>query len=597
MAGLYNQYWRYASVDELITLLRSTTYSLVVEVALFFGLLVPLEVLPTSFPRSVPILDGLLTMFLVGGVRLSVRIIQAVYSRHHGGVVLKPALIVGAGVAGALIVKELQSNKSLGLAPVGYVDDDPDKGGKWIHGVQVLGPLGSLPKILKDIKPSQVIIAMPTAPGKVIRGVVQSCKEAGIISKTIPGLFEIVRGTARVSQMRSIQLEDLLRRGAVQTDSRKVMGLLRGARVMVTGAGGSIGSELCRQIKDADPSELILLGHGEFSIFQIMQELNQQPGLTLRIHPVIADIRDRDRMDQVLTQYRPQVIFHAAAHKHVSLMEANIAEAVSNNILGTRNLVDLAERHDVSRFVMISSDKAVNPTSIMGVTKRIAELLVQEAALRCRRGFVTVRFGNVLGSRGSVVPIFRRQLEHGGPITITDPEVKRYFMTIPEAVQLVLQAAAMGCGGEVFVLDMGEQIKVIDLARDLLRLSGLVEGRDIDFMFTGLKTGEKMYEELFFKDDRIDRTDHEKILVCRVDGLPADRNEVDEGSLAYEEPLRLEIDTLLEAAQQGALDIVERMLKKLVPQYQSHLKDGELKALPAKEPVQQMGVRSDVHSN
>ena len=397
-------------------------------------------------------------------------------------------------------------------------------------------------------------------------------------SKIVPALFEILRGTARVDQFRNIQLEDLLRRGPVKTDTKSVVGLLKGARVMITGAGGSIGSEICRQIKEFGPTELILVGHGENSIFRIAQELMEHPKRGVAVRTVIADIRDKDRMDSVFAQHKPAVIFHAAAHKHVPLMEVNISEAVTNNVLGTRNLVELSERHGVQRFVMISSDKAVNPTSIMGVSKRIAELIVQNAAMRVGRTFVTVRFGNVLGSSGSVVPVFERQIKMGGPVTVTHPDVKRFFMTIPEAVQLVLQAATMGTGGETFVLDMGEQIPVVELARDLIRLNGLEEGRDIDIVFTGLRPGEKMYEELFYEGARIERTTHDKILVSynsmdrdvtvpMGDGNVSIHQHIVSGMPGYENPLGMDVDTLIEAAHQGSESIVLRLFSKLVPQF------------------------------
>lgn len=577
--GLYTQYWRYASVEELLTLIRATLLALVVESALFFAVLMPLALLPHGFPRSVPILDGIIAMILVGGTRLSIRLVQAWQTRLHVGNDLNPALVVGAGVAGAMIVKEMQANKQLGLTPVGYIDDDPEKLAKRIHGVPVLGMLKDLTALIKKHGATQVIVAMPTAPGKVIRDVVQACKECGVQSKIIPGLFEIIRGTARVDQFRNIQLEDLLRRGPVRTDTNKVISLLHGMRVMVTGAGGSIGSELCRQIRDFGPSELILLGHGENSIFTIAQELNDQPRHGVTVHTVIADIRDRKRMEKVFTQFKPQVIFHAAAHKHVPLMECNVPDSVTNNVFGTRTLVDLAERFNVLKFVMISSDKAVNPSSVMGVTKRIAELVVQDAATRGQRPFVVVRFGNVLGSRGSVVPVFKRQIAAGGPITVTHPEVKRYFMTIPEAVQLVLQAGTMGNGGETFVLDMGEQIKVVELARDLIRLNGLEEGRDIDIRFTGLRPGEKLFEELFHENDRIERTYHEKIMVCYnqlTDAIPVPvgsgnmqiHQHVMTGYPGYDEPLSMNVDTLVEAARLGSVDVILRLFKKIVPQFQ-----------------------------
>ena len=565
--GLYAQYWRYASVDELVVLLKATAFTFAAEIALFFGLLVPTWLIPPSFPRSVPIIDGIFVMLMIGGIRLSIRLFYSFNKQQHRGIALKPALLVGAGVAGAMIARELRTNKQLGLQPVGFIDDDPEKQGKTIHGIPVLGPRARMPEVLKHRHISEVIIAMPTAPGKVIREVVQACKAEGVVSKTMPGLFEILRGSARVDQIREVQLEDLLRRGTVKTDTRQVGKLLSGARVMVTGAGGSIGSELCRQITDFAPSELILLGHGENSIFRIAKELGERAHAKFVVRGVIADIRDRERMKQVFAQHRPQVVFHAAAHKHVGLMESNISDAVTNNVLGTRVLVDLSEQFSVDRFVMISSDKAVNPTSIMGVTKRVAELIVGEAARSSERPFVTVRFGNVLGSSGSVVPVFKRQIELGGPLTITHPDVRRFFMTIPEAVQLVLQAGAMGNGGEVFVLDMGEQIKVIDLARDLIRLSGLEEGHDVDIVFTGLGPGEKMDEELHFNHERLMQSEHDKILVCLGErAVPLGLRAVRDG---YGEQLRIDIETLIEAAHQGSVHVIDRLFKRLVPEYRS----------------------------
>ena len=553
--GLYTQYWRYASVHELSTLLRATALSMVAELVLFFVVFIPTGLIPHGFPRSFPILDGLLAMLLIGIVRFTVRLVQFWMTRSDPEVSAKPILIVGAGRAGAMIVKELHDNQHLGLEPIGYVDDDLDKVGHRIHDVPVLGTIGELPGILKEYHVQQVVIAMPTVSGKKVREVVQVCKEQGVVSKIVPGLFEILRGTARIDQFRDIQLEDLLRRGPVKTDTKQVAALLQGACVMVTGAGGSIGSEMCRQIKDFGPKDLILVGHGENSIFRIAQELMEHPKMGVAIRTVIADIRDYSRMDGIFTQYRPQVVFHAAAHKHVPLMEQNFQEAVTNNVLGTRNLVELAELYGVERFVLISSDKAVNPTSIMGVSKRIAELVVHAASTRASKAFVTVRFGNVLGSSGSVVPIFKRQIERGGPVMVTHPDVKRFFMTIPEAVQLVLQAATMGTGGETFVLDMGDQIPVVELARDLIRLNGLEEGRDIDIVFTGLRPGEKMYEELFYEGAVIKRSSHPKIMISY-------------NAMNYDPPvLTRDVNQLIEVACMGSEVSVLRLFSKLVPQF------------------------------
>jgi FlaA1/EpsC-like NDP-sugar epimerase len=427
----------------------------------------------------------------------------------------------------------------------------------------------------------------------VIRDVVQSCKTANVVSKTIPGIFEILGGWAKVAQIRDVQIEDLLRRGVVKADTDGVAALIRGARVLVTGAGGSIGAELCRQISEFNPAEIVLVGHGENSIIKISADLERREdvdGVSVKARTVVADIRDRERMKQVFELYEPQVVFHAAAHKHVPLMEANIPDAVTNNVMGTQILADLAEQHWVERFVMISSDKAVNPTSIMGVTKRIAELIVHDAWRRSGRSFVTVRFGNVLGSSGSVVPIFKKQIEFGEPISITHPDVKRYFMTIPESVQLVLQAAAMGQGGEVFVLDMGEPLKILDLARDLIRLSRLEEGRDIDIVYTGLRRGEKLSEELFFESEKIERSSHEKIFVCR-DGRAESELTATGGflklgkALGHDSTLRPEIEQLIAAAQQGALRRAQYLLTKIVPEYRSSEAVSEKPTVPIERKI------------
>ena len=560
--GLYSQFWAYASVHEMVALLAALAAGAALEVVLFYGLLYPFQLLPEQMPRSTPIINALLTAFWITGSRVAIRIAFMMTTRGDSTMKRRRVIIAGAGAAGAMTAKELLRNRQLGIEPVGFVDDDRLKQGRFIAGIPVCGTLAELPEVLKYRQAGEVLIAMPTAPGKVVREVVHRCRDARIPSKTIPALYDILRGTARVDQVRDVQLEDLLRRGVIQTDTTPVMLMLTGSRVLVTGAGGSIGSELCRQIVEFRPSELILLGHGETSIFNILKELAEFPVGDMKITPVIADIRDTERMERVFNKYRPDVIFHAAAHKHVYLMQENVTEAVSNNVLGTRNLVELADRYSVRRFVMVSSDKAVNPTSVMGVTKRIAELIVQHVARRSKRAYVTVRFGNVLGSRGSVVPVFKRQIAGGGPVTVTDPNITRYFMTIPEAVQLVLQAATMGEGGEVFVLDMGEQLKVIDIAHDLIRLSGYTE-EEIEIKITGLLPGEKMFEELFYSTDRVEETKYEKIMVCRgeyhYDPL--------EASAPHESRLQLEVSTLIEAAQQESMTMVTGLFHKLVPQY------------------------------
>lgn len=579
--GLYNRYWRYASVDELATVVIANLFSWVTGIVLFFAVMKPFGIVTPEFPRSIPILDGLLTMLSVGGLRFLLRLGYGYKEDHHGsdlaGKQRRRALIAGAGVAGSMIVRELHMNPSVLITPVGFLDDDPRKQRAMIHGVQVLGKLTDLKSVARDCQAQEVIIAMPTASGGAIREVVQQCKEAGIPSKTIPGIFEILSGSAHVSQIREVRIEDLLRRGVVQTDTDGVGNLLQNARVMVTGAGGSIGSELCRQIAAFNPESVVMVGHGENSVFDIAKELREGLGAKgtgafphVRVHTVIADVRDRERLRQIFQLYRPEIVFHAAAHKHVGLMEENVSEAVTNNVLGTRNLAELSDHFGVERFVMISSDKAVNPTSVMGVTKRVAELVVQDIAQRTGKPFVSVRFGNVLGSRGSVVPIFKQQIEQGGPVCVTDPETSRFFMTIPEAVQLVLQAATMGEGSEVFVLDMGEPIKIVDLAKDLIRLSGFKEGEEIRIVFTGLKHGEKVHEELFYQNEACERSQHEKILVCRNGGV----------HMAGGEELRLNIERLVAAAHQGASRNVKVLLKSIVPEYREKVDLPSVPVLP-----------------
>ena len=556
--GLYRQFWRYASVDELVLIALATAMGEVVAAALLFAVIVPLSGID-AFPRSIPFIDGLLTLLVVGGPRFAVRLAEQRRERHrwHGRwEPEKPVLVMGAGSAGAMIVKEMKANPQLGLEPIGFLDDDKGKHGFQIYGVPVLGSRKEIPDLVEKHGVAEVIIAMPTAPGVAIREILSTCSEAGIPARTMPGLYDILSGQVSISQLRNVDIEDLLRRDPVQTDVTAVREMLRGSRVMVTGAGGSIGSELCRQISRCRPEALILLGHGENNVFAIANELRWQwPDFS--IEQVIADVRDRDRLSQVFDEFQPDIIFHAAAHKHVPLMETNAADAVTNNVKGTVNLLGLAEARRVGRFVFISTDKAVNPSSVMGATKRVAELLVQESALRSGLPYVAVRFGNVLGSSGSVVPLFREQISRGGPVTITHPDVRRFFMTIPEAVQLVLQAAALGEGADVFVLDMGSPIRIEDLARDLIKLSGLAVGRDVEIVYTGLRPGEKMLEELSAHGEEYVATRHEKITkICN--GV---RSTEDSSALWNS------VRELIRLAGEGNTDEIRQKLREIVPEY------------------------------
>jgi FlaA1/EpsC-like NDP-sugar epimerase len=569
--GLYSYYWPLASNEEIYTLSVAAVGSAVIEILMFFLVITPLGLLADPLPRSLPIINGLLSVMMMGSLRLLVKFVYALPDKKNQVLKPKPTLIIGAGIAGVAVVKQLQQHPESGLIPAGFLDDDPDKIRKKVNGVPVLGKVKDLERVLGKTDFAQVVVALPAAPGMLVRDILLTCKKYGIDSKTVPGLVEIVQGKARVEQLRSIKLEDLLRRGAIETDTTSINGLVRGKCVMVTGAGGSIGSEITRQLFDCAPSQLVLLGHGENSIFFIAQELRYRGQSNTEIISVIADIRHKDRLDLIFEQFRPSLVFHAAAHKHVGLMEDNPPEAITNNVLGTRNLVELCESHHVERFVMISSDKAVNPTSIMGCSKRVAELVVQDAGRRTGAKYSVVRFGNVLGSRGSVVPIFEKQIAQGGPITITHPEIRRYFMTIPEAVQLVLQAGTMGTGGEVFVVDMGDQIPIVEIARDLMRVNGLVEGRDIQITYTGLKPGEKLYEELFYEGDPVERTSHEKILVCKSGSLQPISMHGRQGALQDQ------VNTLLQHAYNADTQAIFNSLKGIVPQFEPAREDIILK--------------------
>ena len=515
--GLYRRYWRFASVDELFTIIIAVSEAMALIIVVFL-VVQTLGLLPgEGLPRSVPFIDGMLSLMVAGGTRFLARAVATANQGRSSNkrIVKKPVLVVGAGAAGEMVVREMKTSALCDLEPVCFVDDDPQKQGISIHKVPVLGTRQDIPRLVRDHGIQEVIIAMNVIPGQVIRETIALCEEAGVSYKTIPGMYELLSGQVRVSHLRDVDIEDLLRREPVEIDTEEVNQMLAGTRVMVTGAGGSIGSEICRQIIRARPARLTLLGHGENSLFMVSHDLRKMmPDVPIDI--VVADVRDFPRMDAVFRRCRPQIVIHAAAHKHVPMMEDNIEDAVTTNVVGTRNLVILAEKYDVERFVFISTDKAVNPVNVMGTTKRLAELIVQQGGRRTGRPFISVRFGNVLGSRGSVVPLFRQQIAAGGPVTVTHPEVSRYFMTIPEAVQLVLQAAAMGENGQVFVLDMGEPIKIVDLARDLIELSGLKPYEDIDIVFTGLRPGEKIREELFAEGEEYHRTKHGSIFVAKT---------------------------------------------------------------------------------
>lgn len=508
--GMYRRYWQYMSVPDLMAVILATSASfLAMGVSVAAMMIFNPEV---EFSRVVLVLDGLLTFLALGGLRMSVRVIfesrERVRESRRGGAA-KRVLVVGAGLAGTMVVREMERAPHLGMTPRGFLDDERMKLGKQIYGVPVLGDTKSLAAVVQQQRIDEVIIAMPTAPGNVLRSIADQCRQLGVASRTMPGVFELLDGDVSVSRLRQIEISDLLRRARIMP-VMSVPSYLAGRTVLITGAGGSIGMELCRQAALGRPESLVLLGHGENSIFDAQVELRERYP-DIKTVAVIADIRDRRRIQQVFNHLRPVIVFHAAAHKHVPLMEENPEEAITNNILGTHHVLEAAVEFGTERFVMISSDKAVAPSSIMGASKRVAEMLVRDAARRTARAFVAVRFGNVLGSRGSVVPHFKRQIERGGPVTLTHREMKRFFMTIPEAVHLVLEAGGTGRGGELFVLKMGDPVRIVDLAEDLIKLSGLTLD-EVPIVFTGVRPGEKLEEALWETGSITESTAHPDVL-------------------------------------------------------------------------------------
>jgi len=509
--GLYSVILRYASIDELLGVAAGSGLSTTV---LWVGLRWWVD---PRFPRSVLVLAGLLEFVALGGLRLSVRLFirfSGRFSRVHSHGTVTRVLIVGAGDAGAILGRELAKPADPTRKLVGYIDDDRAKKGSTLCGVKVFGGRVLIPKVVREENVQEIIIAMPSAPPDVIREIVLECQGLGVRIRALPRLLDMAGRPPELQMVKDIEIEDLLGRPEVKLDTEEIENYIRGKRVLVTGAGGSIGSEICRQVCTYKPELLILLGHGENSIFETRMRLDTAfPDV--RKESVIADVRDSIRIQEVFAIYKPHVVFHAAAHKHVPLMEENLTEAIKTNIFGTLNVARAAMAYEAEKFVMISTDKAVNPTSVMGVTKRIAEMIVQYMnVLTEKTAFLSVRFGNVLGSRGSVVPIFKEQIARGGPVTITHPDMKRYFMTIKEAVQLVLQAGTMGIGGEIFVLDMGKPVRIVELAEQMIRLAGRTPYVDVDIVFSGMRPGEKLFEELLTAEEGTTATHHSQILVA-----------------------------------------------------------------------------------
>jgi FlaA1/EpsC-like NDP-sugar epimerase len=546
--------WRYAGVNDSVHLALSTFQFFLVF--LIFSMVAKPYLL---IPLSIPIIDLLLSIVLFTGTRAGAKVYQNLkkkngHTRRGISAPKRKVLIAGAGDAGIYIVRSILNNSNSELEPVGFLDDDPQKKNQTIAGLKTLGAISDLPAVAAQTRASEVIIAIQNASGFKVREIVQLARKAKIKYRIIPSLNELLNRAPAINHVREVRIEDLLGRDSVELDSRSISNIITGCRVLVTGAGGSIGSEIVRQLMPFQPAEVIILGRGENSLHQLRLEVDRDYPHQ-KVTTCVCNIRDSLTLENIFQQYRPQVVFHSAAHKHVTLMEENPSQAVFNNVMGTRNVVNAALKHNVGYFVNISTDKAINPTSIMGACKRVTELIVQDAGKRAKANqyFTSVRFGNVLGSRGSVVPIFQEQIRRGGPVTVTHENVMRYFMTIPEASQLVLQAAALQMNGCVFVLKMGDPVRILDLANELIRLSGFEPGKDIHIVITGLQEGEKLYEELIYDDEHNTLTLHEKVLICETNGIPSNLDHL--------------LKNLIEAAETYDGNEIRKTLKTIVPSY------------------------------
>lgn len=510
---LYTSLWKYASIEELLSVVYSATISNVVFI--IFSYFVNYKLFESKyfrFPYTVHIIFWILSVVSLGGIRFLYRVVEV--NRGGTGNLEKPKklLIIGAGDAGALLVKEIKRSNTLNYDIIGIIDDDSTKKGKLINGIKVLGGREKIISACSEHDVEEIILAIPSADLKTKKQIINLCKQTNCKLKTLPGVYEMIDGNVNLSKIRDVNIEDLLGREQVKLNNDNINKYIKDKTILVTGGGGSIGSELCRQIAKFNPKELIILDIYENNAYDIEMELNYSfPDLNKKV--IIASIRDEKRLREIFDAERPEVVFHAAAHKHVPLMERNPAEAIKNNILGTYNVVKLSHEYNVKKFVQISTDKAVNPTNIMGATKRFCEMMIQAFDTISNTEYVAVRFGNVLGSNGSVIPLFKKQIAHGGPVTVMHPDINRFFMTIPEAAQLVIQAGAMAHGGEIFVLDMGEPVKIADLAKDLITLSGYRPNVDVKIVYTGLRPGEKLYEELLMNEVALTSTEHKKIFV------------------------------------------------------------------------------------
>lgn len=515
LLGLYNRLWQYASVGELFAVITAVSLGTMANTALVYFIMQGGKL---PLPRSIFLISWLLNIFLIGGSRLLWRLLRDYGLKplqQNGG---KPILIVGAGDTGVIVAKELKRHYNGEISLIGFVDDDSSKKDSRVLGVQVLGGRDIIPQLISKFNVEEIIIAIPSARGSMIREIVGMCENSDVKIKILPGMYDLIEENVTVNHIREVQVEDLLGREPVKVDLESISNYLRGQVILVTGAGGSIGSELCRQILMYSPSKLLLLDNCENNMYDIEMEL-RNTYFNTEIISLVKDIKDKKAINEIFEKFQPKIIYHAAAHKHVPLMEANPEEAIKNNVMGTYNVAQAADRYGAKKFVLISTDKAVNPSSIMGGSKRLAEIIIQYLDKTSKTNFVAVRFGNVLASRGSVIPLFKQQIAKGGPVTVTHPDMVRYFMTIPEAVELVIQAGVLAKGGEIFVLDMGEPVKILDLAKNLIKLSGFEPQNDIEIIFTGIRPGEKLYEELLTAEEDVNATTHQRIFVAKPNCL------------------------------------------------------------------------------
>lgn len=543
----YSSLWRYAGDEEMISILIACTiYVLPVYVIH--------RIMGVQYLLQFYLINTILIIAFTCGVRLAYRTLRRLKlgaASKHGR---SRVLVIGGGSAGEIIINELKENPQLGKIPIGIIDDDINKIGRRIHNIKILGNTKDISNIVSAYKVDEIILAMANVSNERKKTIIAKCKKTTCKLKTIPGIFEIIDGKVDVKKIRDVEIEDLLGREPINVNVAEMSGYIQNKVVLVTGGGGSIGSELCRQIASFNPKHLIILDNYENNAYAIQQELIRKYGKELKLSTIIASVREEIRMEEIFKKYLPEVVFHAAAHKHVPLMEKSPSEAIKNNVFGTHNVASLAHKYRAKRFVLISTDKAVNPTNIMGATKRVAEMIIQTINEKSETEFVAVRFGNVLGSNGSVIPLFKNQIKEGGPVTITHPEIIRYFMTIPEAVQLVIQAGSMAKGGEIFILDMGEPVKIVDLANNLIRLSGFEPGVDIKIEYTGLRPGEKLYEELLMAEEGISKTENKKIFIGKQ--IDVDAKKVEK-----------HLEILKRIVQQEEIDLIDCLMREFVPTY------------------------------